>query len=224
MNQKKLQMSEIQLITLKDPFSPLTEQFRTIRTNLQYISEKTQTILITSAGPGEGKSTVSANLAVMFAKAGKKVLLVDADLRRPTVNRTFGSNNAKGLSTLLRTERSLSEVAQQTAVKHLSIVTSGPRPVNPSELLGSERMSQLIKEVEQHYDYILFDSPPVTAVTDAQVLAAKTDGVVLVVREGKSKKEALRQTKELLLMVSATILGVVYNEATHMVDSGYNYF
>lgn len=217
----------VSLITLVNPSSPISEQYRTIRTNIQFASSADnpiKTMVITSSGPGEGKSTTSANLAVVFAKAGQRVLLVDADMRKLTVYKTFNLTNSRGLSTVLSTATSVLEAAQRTVIDNLTVLTSGPKPPNPSELLGSMRMGQVIEEAKNMYDIVIFDMPPVVAVTDAQIMASKTDGTLLVVRENVSRKESLVKAKELLNMVQARILGAIYNGAEHSNDQGYYYY
>lgn len=226
-NSNETKSNPVSLITLIDPSSPVSEQYRTIRTNLQFASSvdrKLQTIVITSSGPGEGKSTTSANLAVVFAKSGQNVLLVDADMRKPTVYKTFQLTNATGLSTVLSTGASVYESAQRTSIPNLTVLTSGPKPPNPSELLGSVRMDQVIAEAKELYDIIIFDMPPVVAVTDAQVMSSKADGTLLVIRENVTKKDDATKAKELLQLVQARMLGVVYNGAEQSKDQGYYYY
>ncbi|VTT36004.1 capsular exopolysaccharide family protein [Enterococcus casseliflavus] len=221
------QTHAVSLITMVDPSSPISEQYRTIRTNIQFASsadKQIKTIVVTSSGPGEGKSTTSANLAVVFAKSGQRVLLVDADMRKPTVYKTFSLNNASGLSTVLSTSTSVLEAAQKTVIDNLSVLTSGPKTPNPSELLGSARMNQVMEEAKNLYDVVIFDMPPVVAVTDAQIMASKADGTILVVRENVARKESLTKARDLLNMVQARIIGVVYNGAEHSKDSGYYYY
>lgn len=226
-NNNDSKTNPVSLITLVDPSSPVSEQYRTIRTNLQFASSvdrKLQTIVITSSGPGEGKSTTSANLAVVFAKSGQNVLLVDADMRKPTVYKTFQLTNNIGLSTVLSTGASVYESAQRTTIPNLSVLTSGPKPPNPSELLGSTRMDQVIAEAKELYDIIIFDMPPVVAVTDAQIMSSKADGTLLVIRENVTKKDDATKAKELLQLVQARMLGVVYNGAEQSKDQGYYYY
>lgn len=215
----------VSLITLADSSSVVTEQYRTIRTNIQFamVDKDLKSIAITSSGPSEGKSTTAANLAIVFANAGLNVLLVDADLRKPSLHKTFAANNGRGLSSML-SDRSLSclDVAQPTMLDNLKIITSGPKPPNPAELLGSKRMDQMIAEMESHFDLVIFDLPPIVAVTDAQVMAAKTDGTILVVRQKVSQKSALIKAKELLNIVNANILGVVMNAVNR--DAGQDYY
>ncbi|MFV0557797.1 MAG: CpsD/CapB family tyrosine-protein kinase [Enterococcus sp.] len=216
----------VSLVTLVDSSSPVAEQYRTIRTNIQYssVGQKVQTLVVTSSVSNEGKSTTSANLAIVFAKAGQKVLLVDADMRKPTLFKTFNLINSIGLSTLLSSPTSILEATQETAVENLSVLTSGPKPPNPSELLGSGRMEQIIAEAQTMYDIIIFDMPPIVAVTDAQIMASKVDGTILVVRETVAKKETLFKAKKLLELVRARVLGVVYNGAKQTKDQGYYYY
>lgn len=217
----------VSLITIADKTSPIAEQYRTIRTNIQFASadRKIQTIVVTSSGPSEGKSTTSANIAVVFANSGQRVLLVDADMRKPTVHKTFGLTNEVGLSKVLSSNNSVLEMSRPSVVvDNLSILTSGPKPPNPSELLGSTRMNQVIEEARHLYDVIIFDMPPVVTVTDAQIMASKADGTLLVVRENVTRKDALTKAKDLLEMVQAKVLGVVYNGAQNLKDQSYYYY
>lgn len=223
---RKQQTSAVSLITVADKSSPISEQYRTIRTNIQYsmVDRDLKTLVITSSGPSEGKSTSSANLAVVFANSGKRVLLVDADMRKPTVSKTFAIPNSFGLSTLLGSrETLLHQVIQSSGIANLSILSSGPKPPNPSELLSSSRMEELLVELRKQYDLIIFDMPPVVAVTDAQILASKADGTLLIIRENVSKRDSLLKAKELLKMVDANVLGVIYNGARNVADQGYYY-
>ncbi|WP_299094521.1 CpsD/CapB family tyrosine-protein kinase [uncultured Metabacillus sp.] len=210
---------------MTNPKSPIAEQFRTIRTNIQFssVDEEVKTIIVTSAGPAEGKSTTTANLAVVFAQQGKKVLMIDADLRKPTVHYTFNKENYIGLSNVLTKQETLGEAIQTTSQENLFVLTSGPVPPNPSELLGSKGMQSMLAEVKQEFDVIILDSPPVLAVTDAQVLSNLTDGVVLVVSSGKTEVDAAKKAKELLHSAKAKILGVVLNNKKAQ-DSQYYYY
>ncbi|MBO0472984.1 hypothetical protein IGL98_000819 [Enterococcus sp. DIV0840] len=224
--QKKQKTKAVSLITLADKSSPISEQYRTIRTNIQYamVDRDLKTLVITSSGPSEGKSTTSANLAILFANSGKRVLLVDADMRKPTVAKTFSLDNVRGLSTLLGSrETVLHQVVQSSGVDNLFLMTSGPKPPNPSELLDSRRMKELMVELKQQYDLVIFDLPPVVAVTDAQIVSSKSDGTILVVRENVSKRDSLLKAKSLLELVDANILGVVYNGSKNIADQGYYY-
>jgi capsular exopolysaccharide synthesis family protein len=213
------------LITHKNPKSPISEQYRTIRTNIQFASVDTEikALMITSSGPGEGKSTTVANLAVVLAQQGKSVLLVDADLRKPTVHYTFRVSNVYGLTTVLTRQGSLASVIQKTQVPDLDVLPSGPVPPNPSELLNSKAMEATLEELKGKYDYILFDTPPVLAVTDAQILANRCDGVVLVVTSGKTQNEGALKAKELLDNANAKIIGTVLN-GKEKADNTYYYY
>lgn len=227
MSKKKSKVEPVSLVAIADQNSTITEQYRTIRSNIQFTSvdKELQTMVVTSSGPSEGKSTTSANLAVVFANSGKRVLLVDADLRKPTVALTFQIPNVRGLSNLLgdRTAGS-KDYAQTTIIDNLWVMPSGPKPPNPSEMLGSKRMEEVIMELSQEFDLIIFDMPPVATVTDAQILAAKTDGTLLVVRERQTKKQNLVKAYDLLRIAKANILGVVYNAAKKADDSSYYYY
>jgi capsular exopolysaccharide synthesis family protein len=202
------------LITVADPRSPVSEAYRTLRTNLDFSSldKPIKTMLITSAGPEEGKSTVLANLAVTTTQAGRKVILVDCDLRRPTLHHIFNLKNDVGLTTMVVDDAAMeSPPLQDTGVEGLQLVSSGPLPPNPSELLGSRRMEEIIAALLERADVALFDAPPVVAVTDAAVLATKVDGVLLVINAGGTKRDYARAAKARLEKVNANLLGAVLN-------------
>lgn len=216
-----------QLITKLNPKSPISEQFRTLRTNLQFsdVDKQLKAIIVTSSDPGAGKSITAANLAVVYAQQGKKTLIIDADLRKPTVHYTFRLSNMRGLSNLLIRESSIEEVVTETDIPYLDSITSGPIPPNPSELLGSKRMNHLLNELKEMYDFIIFDTPPALAVTDAKILSAITDGILLVVRSGYSKKEETEKTVQLFSGDNGQgkILGTVLNDRKKE-DSNYYYY
>ena len=201
------------LVTVSHPRSPVSEAYRSLRTSVQFYSldRPLQTILVTSASPDEGKSTTLANLAVTFAEAGREVIAVDCDLRRPSLHQLFDLPNDAGLTTAMRDERSPADVALSTAVPHLKLIPSGPVPPNPAELLGSQRMDRLIEALRGLADIVLFDAPPTNAVTDAAVLGAKMDGVLLVVSAGRTKRDHALRAKRMLEKVNAKVLGVVLN-------------
>ncbi|UFT98858.1 CpsD/CapB family tyrosine-protein kinase [Radiobacillus kanasensis] len=213
------------LITKVNPRSPISEQFRTIRTNLQFASvdEQLKTLLVTSSGPSEGKSSTVANLAIVFAQSGKKVLLVDADLRKPTLHYTFRLDNRKGLSSVLVGELGLIQSIVPSDIDNLDLLACGPIPPNPSELLGSKVMGMLINEASELYDLIVFDTPPVLAVTDAQILADQCDGALLVVRSKQTEYEAAQKAQELLNPAKAKLLGAVLNDREQKKASYYYY-
>ncbi|WP_088067467.1 CpsD/CapB family tyrosine-protein kinase [Gottfriedia luciferensis] len=214
------------LITLTNPKSPFAEQYRTVRTNIQFsaIDTTLKTLLVTSSEPSEGKTTTIANLAVTYAQQGKKVLLVDADLRKPQIHVVFKLENFKGLSSVIVQGKSLSDVTQSSKVDNLSILTSGPIPPNPSELLSSVKMKNLVAQMTEEYDVVLFDAPPVLAVTDAQIVSQICDGTILVVRSGYTAKEKVKKSKELLTLVNAKILGTILNRAEQNKDNYYYYY
>lgn len=220
---------QVDLIAYRDPRSPVAEAYRTLRTNIQFSSldQKINTIMVTSTNQHEGKSILLANLAVTFAESGARIILVDADLRRPKQDKIFGVSNTTGLTTVVlgevQQESSPHLPLQQTQVDGLRILTSGPLPPNPSELLGSMAMDRVIQALRAEADYILFDAPPAIAVTDAAVLARKVDGVLLVVSAGTTKRDHAARAKQKLEKVNAKILGVVLNNAGLDADS-LNYY
>lgn len=210
---------------LDDPKSIMSEAFRVLRTNLQFASvdKPLKKIMITSSVPQEGKSLIVSNLAVSMANAGNKTLLVDADLRRPKQQKNFLLENYKGLSNLLAENLALESVVNQTKIENLHVLTSGPVPPNPAEILGSARMKRFIEEASSIYDMVLFDSPPVNSVADASILSASMDGVILVVEAGSTEREAAIVAKQQLEKVNARILGVVLNKVEQK-SGGYYYY
>jgi len=214
------------LITVSDSKSPISEQFRTIRTNIQFstVDQEVRTLMVTSAGPGEGKSTTVANLAVVFAQQGKKVLLVDADLRKPTVHYTFNQINTYGLTSVLTREMTLEQAIRESEEENLAILTSGPVPPNPAELLGSRAMEAFFTNALELFDMVIFDTPPLLAVTDAQILSNKCDGTILVVSSGKTVKEQLLKAKDLLDAAQSKLLGVVFNNKKFTGSNYYYYY
>ncbi len=211
-----------ELITVSEPRSPISEAYRTLRTNLDFASldQALKTIVVTSAGVGEGKSTTLANLAVVSAQAGRKVILVDADLRRPTLHQIFGLGNETGLTTAMVDETALvSPPLQETGVEGLSVLPSGPLPPNPAELMGSRRMEEVIAVLAERADQVFFDTPPVVAVTDAAVLATKADGVLLVISAGKTRREYARMAVQRLEQINARLVGTVLTNI--QVGAGY---
>lgn len=214
------------LITMLDSKSPISEQFRTIRTNIQFssIDSEIKTLMVTSSGPGEGKSTTTANLAVVFAQQGKKVLLVDADMRKPTAHYTFNHTNTFGLTSVLTKQMTLEKAVKETNNQDLFILTSGPIPPNPAELLSSQAMERFFEEAQQMFDVILFDTPPLLAVADAQILTNKCDGTILVVSSGKTEKEMIVKAKELLDSAQSKLLGVVLNNKKMQKNNYYYYY
>lgn len=181
-------------------------------------------MMVTSSGPAEGKSTTIANLAIVFAQLGKKVLLVDGDLRKPTVHHTFGVNNLFGFTSVLTKQRTLEKAVIETEEKDLYILTSGPIPPNPAELLSSKAMEQFIEEAKEEFDYILFDTPPLLAVADPQILANQCDGSILVVYSEKTEMDKAKKSKELLENAQSKLLGVVLNHKEIQKNDYYYYY
>lgn len=215
-----------QIITLTNPRSPISESYRALRTNIEFssIDEKLQVLMVSSAGPGEGKSTTITNLAVTFAQSEKKVVLIDADLRKPTAHHTFSISNRLGLSTVISQQCSLEEVIQVSDIPNLDVITSGAIPPNPAEMMNSKRMTAVIDRLREMYDIILIDTPPLLAVTDAQIVATKSDGVILVVDQGRVKREIAGKAVKNLESVNARILGVVLNNVKRKANEEAYYY
>ena len=214
------------LVTVSQPKSPNAEAYRILRTNLLFsaLDNPPRTLLVTSSSPSEGKSTTLANLGVVMAQQGQQVVLVDSDLRRPTLHRLFQLPNSVGLTNaLLHEHPNGMTFMQSTQVDNLSVLTTGPLPPNPAELLGSARFGELIKNLQQHADVILFDTPPALAVTDAPVLARQVDGVLLVIDAGATRRQWAVTAQETLEKVGANVLGVALNRLQPK-GSGYYYY
>jgi capsular exopolysaccharide synthesis family protein len=215
------------LATLLYPRSAVAEGYRTLRTNVEFASVDDQitTLLVTSSGPHEGKTVTAANLAVAFAQAGRLTILVDADLRKPGVDQIFRLPNERGLTTMLRSEEAgVDTLAQSTEQANLRVVTTGPLPPNPAELLGSQRMRRTVDKIKEAADVVIFDSPPVQVVADAAVMSSYLDATVLVVDAARSRRGALRHTRETLDRAGANVLGVILNrvpKAARSSDHGY---
>jgi capsular exopolysaccharide synthesis family protein len=225
-NKNKIQSNKRNLITIFDSKSPISEQYRTIRTNIQFssVDNDVKTLMVTSSGPGEGKSTTVANLAVVFAQQGKKVLLVDADMRKPTVHYTFNMTNTFGLTSVLTKQLTLDKAIKDSLEQNLYILSSGPIPPNPAELLTSRAMEQFFQDAKEMFDLIIFDTPPLLAVTDPQILANKCEGTILVVSSGKTEKDMLVKSKELLDSAQCKLLGVVLNNKKIQNTNYYYYY
>jgi non-specific protein-tyrosine kinase len=204
------------LIALTDPRNPAAEAYRTLRTNLTFtaLDKPIETLLVTSSAPDEDKSIVLANLAVTMAQGDRHTILVDADLRRPSLHEIFDVTNDYGLTSMMVEETTLDDPPLvDVGVDNLWLLPSGPLPPNPSGILGSRRMEQVIAALKGRADVVLFDAPPVVAVTDAAVLGTKVDGVLLVVRAGRTRREHAQRAKELLERVHVRIVGAVLNDA-----------
>lgn len=216
------------LITFEDPKSPISESYRSLRTNISYASadDKIKSLIISSPQPGEGKSTTTANLAIAFAQLRKKTLLIDADLRKPVQHNVFDQNRTPGLAEYLIGEiNDFSDIIHESKIDNLSVVTAGGLPPNPSELLGSDRMSSLVKRLEGEWDIVLFDSPPIVAVTDASMISAEIDAIAMVVKAGQTDKVAVDRAIDTTSMVKAPLIGVILNGVNPETLAGkYSYY
>ena len=213
------------IISYNDPKSVISEQYRAIRTNIEYsnVDQNTKTILVTSSDKNEGKTTTVSNLAVSFANLNKKVLLIDCDLRNPSIHKMFRLNNIYGLTDILAKDRAVDKCIQETELENLYVLTAGAIPPNPAEILSSEKMKNLIEDLKNIYDYIFIDTPPIGLVTDAGVLSSFIDGVVLVVKSESVEKKYLEETKKKLDAVDARILGAILNSYKSE-QKDYNYY
>jgi len=203
---------DLGLVTITDPLSPISEAYRTLRINLQFatLGVQLRTLLVTSAGAGEGKSTTLANLAVTVAQTEQSVVVVDCDLRRPGLHKLFGLSNELGLTTMMADDQALDEPPlQPTEVDGLRLLASGPLPARPPDLLGSRRMDRVIQKLLGEADLVILDAPPIMAATDALVLSTKVDGVLLVASAGTTKREQAQRAVERLNKVNARLVGAV---------------
>ncbi|OGB65308.1 MAG: hypothetical protein A2Y94_01355 [Caldithrix sp. RBG_13_44_9] len=217
---------ETRLVTHFDPKSPVSEAYRTLRTNIQFKNKKTKqhVILVTSSAPKEGKSTTVANLAITMAQMGNKTVLIDGDLRRPVIHSIFNMKKENGLTNYLIGNATLKEIVRPTFVEHLAVIPSGPLPPNPSELLGSDEMKKLLEDLKNQFEVILFDSPPVIAVTDAAIMSTLVDGIVLVIKAHQTHREAIKRAKSLLDTAEARIFGSLLNGVNIQKTYGTNYY
>lgn len=222
---KKNQRQRRQLIAHQQPKSPISEQYRNIRTNIEFASVDTNlhSLIVTSANPSEGKTTTTANMAVVFAQQGKKVLLIDADMRKPAMHQMFQVDNIFGLTNVLTHSERLEKCVQTTSVDSLHFLACGPIPPNPAELLGSKSMQELLAQAYSMYDLVIFDLPPILAVTDAQIMANVCDASILVVRSESTEKETAVKAKGLLESAKGKLLGVVLNDRESEQGSYYYY-
>lgn len=195
-----------------DPTGTEAEAYRTLRTNLFYsfVDDPPKVIVFTSPGPGEGKTTTCANLGVALAQADKRTLLMDCDLRRPTIHEVFMLRNFRGVADVMGGQSDL-EGAAREVLPNLRVLTAGPLPPNPAELLGSRRFAELLGRAREEFDYVLLDAPPVEAVSDPLILATQGDGVMVVVDAQKTRKASLRRSMKSLEAVDAKVLGTVMN-------------
>lgn len=208
----------------KAPKSIDAEAYRSLRSNIEYSSfdDEYRAIVVTSSVPGEGKSTTSGNLALSLAQSGNKVLLVDCDMRKPSIHKKFKISNMSGTAELLLRKESFEDVAN-CYNENLTIITAGKIPPNPSEMLSSRAMTAFIKEMKKEFKYIILDTPPLQAVTDAQVLSTKADGVLLVVRAGSTKRDAVLNSVDLIKKVQGKVIGTVLNGVENKKNNYYYY-
>lgn len=204
------------LITYSNPESIISEQFRTIRTNIHFLNEdeKNNLLVVSSPGQSEGKSTIIANTAISIAQQKEKVLLIDGNLRNPSIHQLFKVSNEVGLTDVLSDKTPFCEAITKCNIDNLDLLTSGPIPLDPAELLESEKMKELLSHVKTLYDLILVDSPSVLEVTDTKVLANLCDGVILVVQKAKTKLEAAQESKKVLEFAKAPLVGVIVNQVS----------
>jgi non-specific protein-tyrosine kinase len=204
------------LVTVSDPRSAAAEAYRALRTNLSFSSldDPIHSLVVTTPAPQENKSIVIANLAVIMAQGGNRTILADCDLRRPALHDIFGVDNSRGLTTMMLDESAMDDPpVQETEIENLSLLPSGPLPPNPADLLGSRRMDSVIARLTERADVVLFDAPPVIAVTDAAVLSSKADGALLVISAGTTRRDHAERAKEMLTKVNVRIVGTVLDNA-----------
>lgn len=216
------------LVTYFKSNSNYAEEFRTLRVNINFaqVDQNVKTILMTSSIPAEGKSTIAANLAYTIAQTDQRVLIVDTDLRKPTLHRTFNLDNNSGLTTLLSSQNGdVGDYIFRSPDLNMSFLTSGPKPPNPAELLQSAKMTKVMNQLNEHYDVVIYDCAPLNSVSDSQIMASKVDGVVLVVRPGYVQRPEIRRAIENLKNVDANVLGYVNNGLNEEREGyyGYNY-
>jgi protein-tyrosine kinase len=217
--------NDAKLVTHRNPTSPLSEAYRTLRTNIQFsgVDHHIQTVMVASAQSGDGKTTTISNLAITYAQEGKKTLIIDADLRKPSLHHMFMLSNRIGLTNVLLNEQAWSTAVRTSHIPNLSVMPAGAIPPNPSEILSSQRMKALLQELREHFDMILFDTPPILAVTDGLIISSMCDGVVMVVKSGRTKQGMARRLQQNLDHAKARVLGVVLNNVKRKSGEGYYY-
>src|SRR5215218_2033788 len=212
------------LITVSEPRGAASEDYRSLRTSLLYslVDTPPKVVVVTSAGPSEGKSTTCANLGVVLAQVDKQTLIVDCDMRKPTIHKIFGLRNLGGLVNVLAGEHGLHEVCQE-ALPGLKAITTGPIPPNPAELLSSRRFSELLNQAREEFDFVLLDAPPVGIVSDPTIAATQAEGVLLVIDSQSTRKGSVRQAMHSLEGVGANVIGTVMNNIKASRRNGYYY-
>jgi capsular exopolysaccharide synthesis family protein len=219
-------LKTVELITYYDTKSLLSEAYRSLRTSVLLSSgsgHPPKTLLVTSSQAGEGKTTTAVNIAITLSQTGEKVILLDCDMRNPRVHKVIGLENTNGMSTYLSGNADLSAMIQQSEIPNLFVVSAGRIPPNPAELLGSPRMKQGLGLLDEYFDHIVIDSPPVLSVTDARIIGTLVDGVVLVIKGSETPKEAVQRTKRLLQEVHAHIIGTLLNNV-NVRSADYHYY
>ncbi|PEZ03478.1 tyrosine protein kinase [Bacillus sp. AFS018417] len=221
----KQRQTERKLVAHYEPKSQIAEQYRNIRTNIQFtaVDSDVRSIVVTSSCTGEGKTTTIANLAVVFGQQGKQVLVIDADMRKSKLHEMFHIHNQFGLTNVLSGQASFEQCVHKTEIENVSFLPSGPIPPNPAELLSFRMMGEMLEQAYAAFDIVLIDTPPVLAVTDAQIVANRCDGIILVVRSEVTEKAQIVKTKQLLDNASGKLLGVVLNDKKQQTDQ-YGYY
>ncbi len=213
------------LIVENNPKSVGAEAYRTLRTNIQFSSldKEIKSILVTSAYPGDGKTTTLSNLAIAFAQSGNKVIVIDGDLRKPRIHRSFEVSNINGVSDILVGKIALGEAIKEYN-ENLHIITCGTVPPNPAEMVASKAMQKLVEELCLRYDYVLIDSPPILPVTDAQIISTFVDGTILVAASGESEKQGIMKAHESLVKVNGNLIGTVMTKVKNKSKKHYGYY
>jgi capsular exopolysaccharide synthesis family protein len=225
--EKKLSETEKDMLVHVKPKDPIAEAIRSIRTSIIFSSTEEhpiKAVVITSAAPQEGKTTTACNLAIAMAQNNKRVLIVDADMRNPRLQYVFKKENKEGLSTYLASQTKFSDILRATDIENLSLITSGIHPPNPSELLASVKMTEFVKEAKAKFDFILFDTPPITILTDPAILSRIADGLIMVVESGKTSKRVIPRIGQILDNAKARVIGVIFNKISIKTSDYYYYY
>ena len=213
-------------VAIKNFKAEVAEQFRVLRTNIRFsfAGDEVKTIVVTSCAPGDGKSTTICNLAISMAKSGKKVVIVDCDLRKPTIHKKFLISNYKGLTNVLIKDKIVAKVIIDTYIPNLYVIPSGQMPPNSSELLSSKNIKDILIELAEQFDVVLIDTPPVLYISDAQIMSALAQGTIIVTAYGETEKKQLLNAKEKIEKAGGKILGVVINKIPDKYNGSYGYY
>jgi capsular exopolysaccharide synthesis family protein len=213
-------------VAIKNFKSQVAEQFRVLRANIRFsfAGDEIKTIVVTSCSPNEGKSTVISNLAIAMAKSGKSVVILDCDLRKPRIHKIFSLSNMEGLTNVLVNDKTIDEIITNTSIPDLYVIPSGPMPPNSSELLSSENIKEILDELTEKFDAVLIDTPPVLYISDAQIMAALSQGTIIVTSYGKTDRYQLLNAKEKIQKAGGKILGVVINKIPEKCNGSYGYY